>query len=50
MEYAMRYQEHLLRIEEVLGKRMEAMIEELIDRKFQEYMDKARDENNSTIH
>ena len=40
MEYAMWYQEHLLRMEDVLGRKMEAKIEELLDRKFHEYMEK----------
>ena len=39
MEYAMWYQEHLLRMEDVLGRKMEAKIEELLDRKFHEYME-----------
>jgi hypothetical protein len=46
MEYALWYQEHLLQMENVLGKRIEAKIEEIIDRKFDEYMEKARNEKN----
>ena len=46
MEYALWYQEHLLQMENVLGKRIEAKIEEIIDRKFDEYMGKARNEKN----
>ena len=33
-------------MENVLGKRIEAKIEEIIDRKFDEYMEKARNEKN----
>ncbi len=40
MEYAMWYQEHLLRMEDALGRKMKAKIEELLDRKFHEYMEK----------
>ncbi len=43
MEYAMWYQEHLLRMEDVLGRKMEAKIEELLDRKFHEYMEKTEE-------
>ena len=46
MEYALWYQEHLLQMETVLGKRIEAKMEEIIDRKFDEYMEKARNEKN----
>ena len=37
------YQEHLLRMEDVLGRKMEAKIEELLDRKFHEYMEKTEE-------
>ena len=47
MEYAMCYQEHLLQMESVLGKKIEARIEEIIDRKFNEYIDEIRAERNS---
>ncbi len=47
MEYAMWYQEHLLQMESVLGKKIEAKIEEIIDRKFNEYIDEIRAERNS---
>ena len=47
MEYAMWYQEHLLQMESVLGKKIEAQIEEIIDRKFNEYIDEIRAERNS---
>ena len=50
MEYAMCYQEHLLQMESVLGKKIEAKIEEIIDRKFNEYIDIIRDERNSKIN
>lgn len=39
MEYAMWYHEHLLRMEDVLGKKMEAKIEEILDRKIHEYLE-----------
>ena len=42
MEYAMWYQEHLLRMESILGKKIEVRIEEIIDRKFNEYIEKER--------
>lgn len=47
MEYSMWYQEQLLRMEDVLGKRLEAKMEEIIDRKFNDYMQKIINENNS---
>ena len=47
MEYSMWYQEQLLRMEDVLGKRLEAKMEEIIDRKFNDYMQKIVNENNS---
>ena len=47
MEYAMWYQEHLLRMEDVLGKRLEAKMEEMIDKKFHNYMVKVMNKNNS---
>jgi len=47
MEYAMWYQEHLLQMEGILGKKIEAKIEEIIDRKFNEYIEIIRDERNS---
>ena len=50
MEYALWYQEHLLRMEEILGKRLEAKIEEMLDRKIQEYMEKVRNENRWLEH
>ena len=40
MDYAIWYQEHLLRMEYVIGKKFEAKIEEILDRKFHEYMEK----------
>ncbi|MBR5084110.1 MAG: hypothetical protein IKX33_05865 [Prevotella sp.] len=46
MEYAMWYQEHLLRMEDVMGKRLETKIEELIEKKIHEYMEK--DKNSKT--
>ena len=39
------YQEHLLLMEDELGKRLEAKIDEILDRKFQEYMEKVKNEN-----
>ena len=50
MEYAIWYQEHLLQMEDVLGKRLDAKIEEIVERKIQEYMDKARNEHDTNIH
>ena len=50
MEYAMCYQEHLLQMESIMGKKIEAKIEEIIDRKFNEYIDIIRDERNSKIN
>lgn len=47
MEYAMWYQEYLLQMESILGKKIEAKIEEKIDRKFNEYIDIIRDERNT---
>ena len=47
MEYAMWYQEHLLRMEDILGKRLETKIEKMIDKKFQEYLVKVINKNNS---
>ena len=47
MEYAMWYQEHLLHMESIMGKKIEAKIEEIIDRKFNEYIDEIRAERNS---
>lgn len=41
------YQEHLLQMEGILGKKIETKIEEIIDRKFNEYIDIIRDERNS---
>ena len=49
MEYAMWYQEHLLRMEDILGKRLEAKMEEIIDKKFHEYLVKVINKNNSNI-
>ena len=46
LDYAMWYQEHLLRMEDVMGKRLEAKIEEILDRKFHEYMEKLENKNN----
>lgn len=43
MEYAMWYQERLLQMEGILGKKIEARIEEVIDRKFNEYIEKAKE-------
>lgn len=42
MEYATWYQEHLLQMEDTIGKRLESRIEDMIDRKIHEYMEKAR--------
>lgn len=50
MEYAMWYQEHLLQMEDMFGKKMEAKIEEILDRKLQEYINKVGNENHSNIH
>ena len=50
MEYAMWYQEHLLQMESILGKKIEAKIDEIIDMKFNEYIDIIRDERNSKIN
>ena len=50
MEYALWYQEHLLRMEDVFGKKLEAKIEKMLDRKIQEYMEKTRNENQTNIH
>ena len=47
MEYAMWYQEHLLRMEDILGKRLEAKMEEMIDKKFHDYLVKVMNKNNS---
>ena len=47
MEYVMWYQEHLLQMESIMGKKIEAKIEEIIDRKFNEYIDEIRAERNS---
>ena len=49
MEYAMWYLEHLLRMEDVIGKKLEAKISEMIDKKFHEYMEKIKNENNTHI-
>ena len=38
MEYAIWYQELLLQMEDMFGKKMEAKIEEILDRKFQDYI------------
>ena len=46
MDYAMWYQEHLLKMEDDMGKRLEAKIEEMLDRKFHEYMEKLESEKN----
>ena len=45
-EYAMWYQEHLLRMEDILGKGLEAKMEEMIDKKFHEYLVKVINKNN----
>ena len=50
MEYAMWYQEHLLAMEDAIGERLEAKIEEIIDRKFQQYMEQARKESDNNHH
>ena len=42
MEYAMWYQEHLLNMEDVLGRKVEEKICELLDKKFYDYMEKKR--------
>ncbi|MBR3087914.1 MAG: hypothetical protein IKH02_02735 [Prevotella sp.] len=50
MEYAMWYQEHLLRMEDVLGRIMEVKIEEVLGRKFHEYMKKKESEKSINIY
>lgn len=50
MEYAMWYHEHLLAMEDAIGERLEAKIEEIIDRKFQWYMEQARKESDNNHH
>ena len=50
MEYAIWYQDCLLRMEDVLVKRLEAKIEVILDRKILEYIEKTRNKNNSIIH
>lgn len=50
MEYAMWYQEHLLRMEDVLGRIMEVKIEEVLGRKFHEYMKKKESEKSNNIY
>ena len=51
MDYTLSYQEHLLKMEDAIGQRMEAKIEEIIDRKFHECMGKAeRESNQETNH
>ena len=50
MEYAIWYQEHLLAMEDAIGERLEAKIEEIIDRKFQQYMEQARKESDNNHH
>lgn len=47
MEYALWYQEHLLQMECVLGKKIEAKIEKIIDRKFKEYIESVKNEKYS---
>ena len=47
MEYAMWYQEHLLRMEDILGKRLEAKMEEMIDKKCHDYLVEVINKNNS---
>ena len=42
MEYATWYQEYLLQMEDIMGKRLESRIEDLIDRKIHEYMEKTK--------
>ena len=42
MEYAMCYQEQLLQMEGILGKKIEANIEKIIDRKFNEYIEEKK--------
>ena len=47
MDYAMWYQEHLLQMESILGKKMEEKMEEIIDRKINEYIEKMNNGNRS---
>ncbi len=47
MEYALWYQEHLLLMESFLGKKIEAKIETIIDRKFNEYIENVKNEKYS---
>ena len=49
MEYALWYQEFLLTMEDAIGKRLEAKIEEILDRKFHEYVEKTRNNNNNHL-
>ena len=42
MEYVMWYQEQLLQMEGILGKKIEANIEKIIDRKFNEYIEEKK--------
>ena len=41
------YQEHLLRMEDILGKRLEAKMEEMIDKKCHDYLVEVINKNNS---
>ena len=50
LEYAMWYQEHLLRMEDVMGKRLEGKIEEILDKKFHLYMEKLESEKKHNNH
>ena len=47
MEYALWYQEHLLQMESFLGKKIEAKIETIINRKFNEYIENVKNEKYS---
>lgn len=40
MEYALWYLEHLLKMEDVMGQRIEQRINELLEQKVREYMEK----------
>ena len=42
-----RYQEHLLQMESFLGKKIEAKIETIINRKFNEYIENVKNEKYS---
>ena len=43
MDYAMWYLEHLLKMEDLMGKKLEMKIDEMLERKFQQYLEKTKD-------